>query len=289
MKKNSDSILKICILLILGVLFPGCDTDPVSTHDSVTPGGTDSGTVYSIDHNSPAADSIPAEMITAIKSLGVYFEHASVGGNIVSGLDAMAAANAARYWVPKGSWSADTGTISSSTISWYNSNSGFGDNNRSNPGFSAKISRFDSRIRTAGFAGAIDVASFKFCYIDNNYTGTAQLFFDSVKTVMEGLEAQYPGVKFFWWTMPLTTTGDLMTNNYNTLVRNYCSANNRYLLDIADIESHAPDGMKQTDGNGEKLYSGYTSDGGHLNAAGSLKVAKAYWVILARICGWTGN
>ncbi|HOV14429.1 MAG TPA: hypothetical protein PK771_09115, partial [Spirochaetota bacterium] len=128
--------------------------------------------------------------------------------------------------------------------------------------------------------------SFKFCYIDNTYS-SANTAFDSVKKVMEELETKYPNLKFFWWTMPIMTEGDSKRDQFNTLVRNYCKSNNKFLLDLADIECHSPEGVKQTSKDGyELLYSSYSDDGGHLITSGSLRVAKAYWVILARMCGW---
>ena len=137
-------------------------------------------------------------------------------------------------------------------------------------------------MRSNDFADSIAVAMFKFCYIDTR--GTALDAFNSVKSTMESLESTYPNTVFVWWTMPIMTSGDQRRDDYNNLVRDYCSSNNKYLMDIADIECHSPDNVKQTDANGhELLYSGYSSDGGHLNAAGSEAMANAWWVLMSRI------
>jgi hypothetical protein len=60
------------------------------------------------------------------------------------------------------------------------------------------------------------------------------------------------------------------------------------LFDIADIESHNAAGVKRVDGNGRELmWDEWTSDGGHLSAAGSQRVASALWWLMARIAGWS--
>jgi hypothetical protein len=236
-----------------------------------------------IGHDSVDADAIPAATLALIEGMDVYFEHASVGSNIQEGLASLASANQARYGIAMQSIGSDDAALSASDTAWFATNDGLMDNARGNPGFDAKATRFDSRLRAANFAAALDVASFKFCYIDNDYAGTAQQAFDRVRTVMEGLEASYPNATFVWWTMPLETSGNAERDAYNGLVRAYCSANRKWLLDIADIESHNPSGAAQSDDAGERLYSGFTTDGGHLNAAGSRRVASAYWVLLAGI------
>ncbi|HRZ65689.1 MAG TPA: hypothetical protein P5133_12225 [Spirochaetia bacterium] len=134
---------------------------------------------------------------------------------------------------------------------------------------------------TSALAGVLDVATFKFCYIDS--PANANTLFASVRTAIEGLESAYPGVTFVWWTMPIETSPNAQRQAYNDLVRSYCSANRKWLLDIADLESHNDSGAASTSGSYEILYSGYSSDGGHLNAAGAGKLAKAYWKLLAEI------
>jgi hypothetical protein len=228
--------------------------------------------------NNMNADIIPDKVIAQIKTLDVYFEHASVGSNITDGLAALAASKS-RYNCDRHTWG------NTFDASWYSSHDGFGDNARGNPGLQQKISLFDTNMRSSDFANAVDVAMFKFCFIDT--TGTAQEAFNGVRSVMDSLERDYPHTIFVWWTMPLNTTGDQRKDEYNKLVRDYCSANNKHLFDLADIESHTPESAAQTDASGrEVLYGGYSSDGGHLNQTGSLRIANAWWLFLATLCGW---
>lgn len=199
---------------------------------------------------------------------------------------------APRYGIPRNNITDDIPLDYGTLISWFDANNGFLDVARDNPGFSAKVSLFNTSLHSTGFASRLDVASFKYCYIDNDFAGvaggTASAAFTETRNIMEGLEAAYPAITFFWWTMPLQTAGNSARDQYNALVREYCRANGKYLLDIADIESHTSDGAPVTNGGHEALYSAYTTDGGHLNATGQARVAAAWWVLMARIAGWSG-
>ncbi|HOV15211.1 MAG TPA: hypothetical protein PK771_13060, partial [Spirochaetota bacterium] len=79
---------------------------------------------YVVDHNSLNADSIPDVYLSQVKNLKVYFEHASVGSNIVEGLQNLKSGNQARYSYSETNWS---------------------DNARGNPGFDEKVSGFKDR------------------------------------------------------------------------------------------------------------------------------------------------
>jgi hypothetical protein len=252
-----------------------------------------------IDHSNFDPDSLPLVDITKAAALKVYFEHASVGQNISddppyamggdtlpSGLSALKALNP-RYSSGRASWVSDPYAANSSDPAWFDTHTGLGDNFRGNPAADYKRSYFAASMGT--IAAKVNVASFKLCWIDN--PSSPSTLFNSVKTTMEALEAAYPGVKFVWWTMPITTLGygDSASirgqrQSFNTLVRNYCNASGKWLLDIADLESHDDLGNALVDGSGnELLYPSYATDGGHLSASGRLKVAKAYWRLLAEI------
>jgi hypothetical protein len=231
-----------------------------------------------IDHANFDPASVSDADIARAVTLDVYFEHASVGVNISDGLSALSA-GPSRYTSGRVTWS------SSNAPAWYDTNNGLGDNNRGNPGADAKISGFTSSMAASSglLPGKVDVAMYKFCFIDTPASGNT--LFSTVRAAMESLQATYTNTVFVWWTMPIER-GPAATERqvYNEAVRTYCSANNQWLLDIAALESHDDAGVLQKDGsNRELLYPGYTDDGGHLNAAGSLKVAKAYWKLLSEI------
>ncbi|MCP4423660.1 MAG: hypothetical protein GY803_04125, partial [Chloroflexi bacterium] len=94
-----------------------------------------------------------------------------------------------------------------------------------------------------------------------------------------------------WWTMPIATAADDRGNDekeiFNGLMRDYCDVNICVLFDIADIESHDPDGNPVVSPAGyEAMWGDYASDGAHLNETGRQRVAAAFWHLFARIAGW---
>jgi uncharacterized repeat protein (TIGR02543 family) len=233
-----------------------------------------------IDHMNYDPSALSDAEIAKAATLDVYFEHASVGGNIVDGIDALAKATP-RYSSGRTSGAPDP--------AWWATHNGLGDYQRGNPGNTAKISQFTTDM-TAAMGAAVNVAMYKFCFIDS--PSSASDLFATAKAAMESLEVKYPSMTFVWWTMPITTasyTGDTVAQrpdrqSYNELVRSYCKANDKWLIDIADIESHDDSGVAITNGSGlELLYSSYSSDGGHLNEAGEKKIALAYWKLIGEI------
>jgi hypothetical protein len=247
------------------------------------PSGDDLSGQNVINQDNYDPSSISDTAIASAAALKVYFEHASVGANVCSGIDALATSSP-RYTSGRVSWASSHGTgvwVSGYVPGWYDSHSGLGDNHRGNPGADLKRSYFAESMASS-LADKVDVAMFKFCYIDS--PSDAASLFASVKTTMEALETAHPKIAFVWWTMPIQTSSDEQRQIYNDSVRSYCSKNGKRLFDIAALESHDDAGKAILDGSSrELLYSGYSSDGGHLNSSGELKMAKAYWKLLAAI------
>jgi hypothetical protein len=131
---------------------------------------------------------------------------------------------------------------------------------------------------------------------------------------LEALEAQYPNKIFFYWTTSLgRSIGTVEGENFNNQMREYAINNNKILFDVADIEAHDPDGNPCYDDRDGVEFCGsngcenepddglnipaicqdYTTEvhGGHLGSvsAGKIRIAKAFWVLMARIAGWDGN
>lgn len=130
-------------------------------------------------------------------------------------------------------------------------------------------------------ASSFDVLAMKFCYIDPDAS------FTSYRDAMLQLEATYPTKRFVWWTILIETAGNIPRQAFNDQVRVYVLANGKLLFDIADIECHDAAGVKLTDASGREIMRPeWTSDGGHLNGAGSARVASALWWLMERIGGW---
>ena len=93
--------------------------------------------------------------------------------------------------------------------------------------------------------------------------------------------------------MGLARRSEIETQNFNERMRIYAAVNDKVLFDLADIESHAPNGSPCFDNAGqgiEAICADYTNEvnAGHLNAVGRLRLVKTFWVLMARMAGWEG-
>jgi hypothetical protein len=207
----------------------------------------------------------------------IYFSHASIGSNIMSGFTALHSANPLKYPLNQ---IIEDGSPASQT-----ENGMIYHYPRGNPGWSAKVSNFESYVLNGWRDPKVDIAMNKFCYIDQNANLTTYL--DS----MAALEAKYPNTKFIYFSIPLSTDNSstaVVRAQFNTNLRNWIATqNNKLFFDLADIESTSPSGVHNTfTYNGiayENLYAGYTSDGGHLNAEGSRRAAIGLYSLFGQI------
>ena len=135
----------------------------------------------------------------------------------------------------------------------------------------------------------VNFAMNKFCFIDpdadvTNYIGS-----------MKALEARYPETVFVYATLPVTTDADEVNaarNGFNNYLRGWVATNNRVLFDVADIESHDTAGVAYVFTNGgrvcQRLYPGFTTDGGHLDDAGGVgrqQAAKGFYALASALLG----
>jgi len=239
-----------------------------------------------IDHTSVIlADTIPDEYLNAAKNYDVYLQHASVGHNIVDGLVSLKTNPRYDTEFTNSAWGAN-----GATVEWYVNHNGIADNSIENPPTFEKIDIFNTTMRNNDFATHIDIAIMKLCYIDI-WAGEPSELLKKYTDVMAALENDYKETRFVYFTMPLVWSQDSVSNSYresyNNLLRAYCKDNNKVLFDFADIESHDPSGNLITNDDGiPSLYSEYTQDGGHLWPEGADRVARAFWVLMAKIDGW---
>ncbi len=132
--------------------------------------------------------------------------------------------------------------------------------------------------------------------------------------LMNGLERDYPNVKFVYMTGHLDGTG--LTGNLhlrNEQIRTYCTANKKILYDFADIESYNPDGIYfgdkipndncdyDTDNNGtrdsnwaiewQNAHPGewYNCGSAHSQPLNANQKAYAAWWLWARLACWNGR
>jgi hypothetical protein len=208
------------------------------------------------DHTTVDPTLIPDAALSSASALRVVVRRASVGGNIDDGLNALQTENS-KY----------------NRSNWVFSFLG-------NPGWQEKVDDFINY--TAAHTSEYDVFSMKFCWIDPTAS------FTSYRDALLQLESTYPSKRFVWWTMPITRDPDgsqSLRQAFNNSVRNFAAANGKLLFDITDIEAYNAAGdNKKTDGSGNELQQDVWSlDGGHLNATGSIRVASAWWWLMAQV------
>jgi hypothetical protein len=217
-----------------------------------------------IDHTSiNQFDQIPDNYISTAANTRLFIRHASVGTQLGynqsdSGLNMLQSQNSKynrRNWDFQG---------------------------RGNEGWQWKINDF--ALAAEENAATTDVMMTKLCFIDDDVD--AQSFIRQISQI----EAQYPTKKIVWWTIPIMTEGSVGRDSFNRQIREYVQANNKILFDVADIESHNASGVSLKDNSGlEVMDASISSDGGHFNDEGKLRMAKAFWVMMAKISGWESS
>ncbi len=257
-----------------------------------------------VDHHAlDQFDRIPDDYIKAASELRLLFRHASVGANIGDGLNCLM-----NNFSGKRPHQCDRDLPAGQVIfdqKYDRTNWTFEFHSpppSANPGWWNKVNFFIDRINNLSPTESYDVISFKVGYVDGiPGSNIDDKFFnnnptDNLPSVedLETLTAAHPDKTMIWWTMGLArVVGTEDAASFNRQMRDYALAHNKVLLDIADIESHTPDGTACTDSAGagiEAICQEYTAEavGGHLNALGAQRMAKAVWVLMARLAGWKG-
>ena len=262
-----------------------------------------SGTGLVIDHTSVADfERIPDETIRAASQLHMLLRHASIGKNLDEGLNCLANSfpeNRPNF--------CDQGVPPEQVVydpKYNRSNWTFEPHNlpNPNPGWWKKITNFADRIDAYNGDVPFEVVSYTVDYLDvQEGSNLDEVFFQGQRNGnlpnvqdLVALEAAHPDLTVIWWTSNLARViGSPDSETFNQQMRDFAWANGKVLFDMADIEFHAPDGTPCVDSQGRGLPAicqDYTSEkvGGHLNALGTQRVAKALWVLMARLAGWEG-
>jgi len=164
-----------------------------------------------------------------------------------------------------------------------------------------------------------DILSFQFSYLNVEVGSTISQFFtvrpgqfddawDLEREIDDHLTPR--GAKFIYWTSSLARSiGTAEAEQFNNSVRFWAALHNRPLFDFAGVGQHNPDGSSCYDNRDGVAFSfgaqqeNYPDDGlnisavcpnktpeangGHLvTAHGTVSVAKAFWVMIAKLAGW---
>ncbi|PIE69574.1 MAG: hypothetical protein CSA21_01620 [Deltaproteobacteria bacterium] len=225
----------------------------------------------------------------------IYFGHQSVGYDILHGIEEIIKENPGIDLKIKEAYRSDefeNGTISHSRIG-YNSDP------------ESKLKAFDFYMN-AGGAKSLNIALFKYCYVDFNKNTNINKIFQDYTETLKNLKTKFPDTIFIVSTVPLTTIqagykatikrimgkklggveGNIKRNEFNDKLRNEYGDKQPF-FDIAKVESTYPDGTRSTFEDGGNIYHSmvpeYTTDGGHLNSVGGKKVAEQFLLLLANL------
>ena len=313
---------------------------PLVIRSATTPPSGSLGGV--VDHTSiDLFDRIPASYLSAARDLRLVFANRSVGDNINQGLDCLAAlswgsspTNCRRDYLDEDwNWRLFTQTdydlgIVPSTIMFAPDTSKY---DRSNwtyvflePGdWSTANQQFIHSIIPT-YLNSKDVFALKLSYLEvaegSNIADPNVGFFANTANRydiydLEAAMAQHPNKIFFMFTTSLSRsigTQELM--DFNNQMRQYARQHNIVLFDVADIESHDPQGFPCYDNRDSVLYCDQSGDcennpddgksipaicqdytteaeAGHLGSvsSGRIRLVKAFWVLMARLAGWDGS
>ncbi|MGV1009219.1 MAG: hypothetical protein ACOYBY_11515 [Dermatophilaceae bacterium] len=139
-----------------------------------------------------------------------------------------------------------------------------------------KLDDFATWVRDKGAGNASDVALMKLGYVDVNENTDVSALYAKYRAVMAGLEHDFPNVTFLHTTISVTrwsAEANVAYERFNQLLRADYASTGR-LFDLARVFSTRPDGTRTSKFTtaGDVYYEmneGYTTDGGHPNAAGA--------------------
>lgn len=267
------------LISIVPLLLSSCSDENIQTYDSEVQATTE----------------LDPKSIQPILSKTIYFAHMSVGKNIMDGMETLFKE------IPNTTFTIRETNQLASTKQGMFAHAPIGDNKYP----LKKIANFVDQINS-GIGNAADIAFFKFCYIDMKADQNVEEVFQTYKKTMSSLSKQYPETTFVHVTVPLTvvqtgwkvplkkaigkTPGGYMDNinrnRFNELVIDTYSGKEP-VFDLARIESTTPTGEQTTfEHKGTpylSMYSGYASDGRHLNPVGSRYVAQQLLYFLSKI------
>lgn len=243
----------------------------------------------------PSIKDVPAEAWQKLSQKKIYFGHQSVGQNILDGFND----------VMKQNQQIKLNIVELAKITDFDkpffSHSGVGKNEDPRSKCEDFADVIDKKI-----AGKVDIAFFKFCFVDVVPNTDVNKLFVAYKETLVSLKEKYPRVMFVHMTVPLTAaqTGpkvwikkiigrpiggyedNIKREQFNAMLLKEYEGKDA-IFDLAKIESTTPDGSRAVFEKDGKTYPRmvpeYTNDGGHLNELGRKVIAEQLLIVLANL------
>jgi len=255
--------------------------------------GCEGGGGERVLNNKESLKEISSEMIEIFGKRRILFGHKSVGYNILSGVEDIRKSDGRFKGMNIKELKEDSGELTEGGI--YHLQNG------KNRFPKDKCDAFKKVLTEKGMGTRVDIAFFKFCFIDFPTDSNVQDIFDYYVKTIDSVKNQFPKLKIIHVTVPLTAhtwgvksylrtllKGDLENvrrNEFNKLLINKYKDKDP-IYDLARVESTHPDGKRESfKYRGEKFFAlikPYTMDGGHLNELGRFYAAKELLVVLSQ-------
>lgn len=236
---------------------------------------------------------ISEDAIDSLASKKIFFGHMSVGYNILSGVEKLINSDEQFNEIKIVELSEKFEITEPGLYHAKNGKNSFPE---------TKCDAFKNRLIKDDFGKSLDIAFFKFCYVDLKDNSDVQSVFNKYVATIDEIKSQFPNLKIIHVTVPLRThvwgikekikriiksdIANVKRNEFNKmLVEKYDGKDP--IFDLAKVESTLPDGSRSSfKHKGESIYilsEKYTYDGGHLNDSGSLLAGQELLQILADV------
>jgi hypothetical protein len=238
---------------------------------------------------------IPPETWSRLAAEKFYFGHQSVGYDVVNGI-----ADLVKLDPRIGLKVVETSDLAAFDAPVF-AHSKNGENKKPD----VKIAAFESAL-DGGLGGRVDVAFFKFCYVDITPETDVEKLFAAYRESMGRLRDRFPSTRFIHLTSPVTVVeagpkawakrvlgrplageeANVARSRFNALLRASYEGKEP-VFDLAAAESTYPDGRQASfDWKGAsypRLIPAYSYDGRHLNEVGRQWVAAHLLRFLAEL------
>ena len=219
MRKSIQCLIYV-LLSVLMLSFNQCGS-------STDTGSSGSGKI--MDHSDATLEKLStSEIENAKQKLHIAYGHTSHGSQLVSGMSGLVDFKGVLYTFNNG------GTNGALDLrdTPFSGASDLGNPNRT--------AWADATRNYLNNNGDINVIIWSWC---GQVSSATEEDINTYLNLMTELEEDFPDVIFVYMTGHLDGSGEEGNlNQRNEQIRNYCSANNKYLYDFADIESYDPDG-----------------------------------------------
>ncbi|MBI5058561.1 hypothetical protein HZB60_02130 [candidate division KSB1 bacterium] len=263
-----------------------------------------------IDHTCARLDLVPRETIESARSqFKLTYGHTSHGSQIVSGMGVLLASDTLYDWFNDYNhyrYGAGNPIAPADELSLWDY---VPDGDLGNPDRVTWAERTRTMLSNSDGAFAIyphlrNLVMWSWC---GQVSSATVADIESYLSLMNQLEIDFPDVTFVYMTGHLDGSGVNGTlHQRNEQIRAYCRAQNKVLFDFADLESYDPDGEYYLDryANDNCDYNGgnwavewcaahpgdplcATCSCAHSQSLNCNRKARAFWVMLARLAGWT--